>query len=70
MRLPTPRAKYVRLRINGRYEGPFLDIEQVNKSFLRAHEFPDQDASIYRAGWKDPSRTSRSRTRRPSSPRR
>ncbi|HEY0093922.1 MAG TPA: CotH kinase family protein, partial [Archangium sp.] len=53
MRLPTPRTQYVRLRINGRYEGPFLDIEQVNKSFLRAHEFPDQDASIYRAGWKD-----------------
>jgi spore coat protein H len=53
MRLPAPRTKYVRLSINGRYEGPFLDIEQVNKSFLRAHEFPDQDASIYRAGWKD-----------------
>jgi len=53
MRVPAPRAKYVRLRINGRYEGVFLDIEQVEKSFLRAHEFPDEDASIYRAGWKD-----------------
>lgn len=53
MRVPAPRTKYVRLRINGRYQGPFLDIEQVNKSFLRAHEFPDDDASIYRAGWKD-----------------
>jgi spore coat protein H len=53
LRIPAPRTKYVRLRINGRYEGPFLDIEQVNKSFLRAHAFPDDDASIYRAGWKD-----------------
>jgi spore coat protein H len=53
MRVPAPRAKYVRLSINGRYEGPFLDIEQVNKSFLRAHDFKDRDASIYRAGWKD-----------------
>ena len=53
MRLPSPRTKFVRLRINGRYEGPFLDIEQVNKSFLRAHEFPDDDATIYRTGWKD-----------------
>ncbi|WNG35162.1 Inner spore coat protein H [Archangium violaceum] len=53
MRVPAPRAKYVRLSINGRYEGVFLDIEQVNKSFLRAHDFADRDATIYRAGWKD-----------------
>jgi spore coat protein H len=53
MRVPTPRAKFVRLRINGQYEGVFLDIEQVNKSFLRAHDFADRDATIFRAGWKD-----------------
>jgi spore coat protein H len=53
MRVPAPRTRYVRLRINGEYQGVFLDIEQVNKSFLRAHDFADHDASIYRAGWKD-----------------
>jgi spore coat protein H len=53
LRVPAPRAKYVRLHLNGRYEGAFLDIEQVDKSFLKAHEFPDRDATIYRAGWKD-----------------
>ncbi|HEY0095136.1 MAG TPA: CotH kinase family protein, partial [Archangium sp.] len=53
MRVPAPRAKYVRLRINDKDQGVFLDIEQVEKSFLRAHEFRDEDASIYRAGWKD-----------------
>lgn len=53
MRVPTPRAKFVRLRINGQYEGVFLDIEQVSKPFLRAHDFADRDATIFRAGWKD-----------------
>ncbi len=53
LRVPAPHAKYVRLRLNGRDEGVFLDIEQVDKSFLKAHEFPDRDATIYRAGWKD-----------------
>ncbi|MFL5351329.1 CotH kinase family protein [Archangium sp.] len=53
LRVPAPRTKYVRLKLNGRYEGVFLDIEQVNKSFLRAHDFADPDATIYRAGWKD-----------------
>jgi spore coat protein H len=53
LRVPAPRTKYVRLRINGEYMGLFLDIEQVNKAFLRAHELPDGDATIYRTGWKD-----------------
>jgi spore coat protein H len=53
MRVPASRAKFVRLSVNGRNEGLFLDIEQVNKAFLRAHALPDKDASIYRAGWKD-----------------
>jgi spore coat protein H len=53
MRVPASKAKYVRLKINGRYEGVFLDIEQVNKSFLKAHDFADDDATIYRCGWKD-----------------
>ncbi len=53
MRVPAPRAKFVRVKVNGRYEGPFLDIEQVNKPFLDAHAFADDDATIYRCGWKD-----------------
>lgn len=53
MRVPAPRTKFVRLTVNGVYQGPFLDIEQVNKAFLEAHDFDDDDATIYRCGWKD-----------------
>ncbi|MCY1034116.1 CotH kinase family protein [Corallococcus sp. BB11-1] len=53
MRVPASTAKFVRLTVNGQYEGVFLEIEQVNKAFLKAHALPDDDASIYRAGWKD-----------------
>ncbi|ATB31806.1 CotH kinase family protein [Melittangium boletus] len=53
MRVPAANVNFVRLSINGRNEGVFLDIEQINKAFLRAHDFADKDASIYRAGWKD-----------------
>ena len=53
MRVPAAKVDFVRLSINGRNEGVFLDIEQINKAFLRAHDFADKDASIYRAGWKD-----------------
>ncbi len=51
--VPAPAAKFVRLKVNGQYEGVFLDLEQVDKHFLRQHAFPDTDASIYRCGWKD-----------------
>jgi len=53
MRVPTPKTTFVRLKLNGRYEGPFLEIEQVNKAFLKNHGMPDDDATIYRTGWKD-----------------
>ncbi|NMO14977.1 CotH kinase family protein [Pyxidicoccus fallax] len=53
MRVPAPTAKFIRLKVNGAYQGVFLDIEQVNKSFLKAHDFADDDATIYRCGWKD-----------------
>jgi spore coat protein H len=53
MRVPAPRAKFVRVRVNGVYQGAFLDIEQVGKPFLEAHGFADKDGSIYRCGWKD-----------------
>ena len=53
MRVPAPNAKFARLRVNGVYQGVILDIEQVNKSFVKAHDFDDKDATVYRCGWKD-----------------
>lgn len=53
MHAPSPVAKYVRLVINGHYEGVYLDAERVDKDFLDAHRFFDDDASIYRCGRKD-----------------
>ncbi|MBI3182343.1 MAG: CotH kinase family protein [Myxococcales bacterium] len=53
MEVEAPRARYVRVVINGKFEGVFLDLEKVDRRFLEAHHFADQDASIYRCGWKD-----------------
>jgi len=50
---PAPRAKYVRLTINGQYQGVYLDLERVDKDYLRNHGFADKDATIYRCGRKD-----------------
>ncbi len=53
MQVPAPRAKYVRLIVNGEYQGLYLDIEEVDKKFVRARALPDQDPSIYRCGYWD-----------------
>ncbi|QQR46711.1 CotH kinase family protein [Myxococcus xanthus] len=53
MRVPASKGTLVRLNVNGVYQGVFLEIEQVNKAFLRAHSFADTDGTIYRCGWKD-----------------
>jgi spore coat protein H len=53
MGLPAPVTKYVRLSINGQYQGVFLDIERVDNSFTQAHGFADADPTIYRCGAKD-----------------
>ncbi|MDC0709159.1 CotH kinase family protein [Stigmatella sp. ncwal1] len=53
MGLPAPVTKYVRLSINGQYQGVFLDIERVDNSFAEAHGFEDPDPTIYRCGAKD-----------------
>lgn len=50
MGVPAPNTKFVRVMLNGKYEGLYLDIEEVDKKFLKAHRMPDEDASIYRAG--------------------
>ncbi|MET0403689.1 MAG: CotH kinase family protein [Cystobacter sp.] len=53
MGVPAPRGKYVRLSINGRYQGVYLDLERVDKPFLTNHGFADTDGSIYRCGRKN-----------------
>jgi spore coat protein H len=53
MGVPAPRTKFVRLVINGAYQGVYLDIERVDKSFTEAHGFADADPTIYRCGAKD-----------------
>ncbi|MCI0571187.1 MAG: CotH kinase family protein, partial [Myxococcaceae bacterium] len=53
MQVPVPRAKYVRLVINGVYQGVYLDLERVDKRFAAARPFPDTDPTIYRCGGKD-----------------
>ncbi|MET0405427.1 MAG: CotH kinase family protein, partial [Cystobacter sp.] len=53
MGVPAPRGKYVRLTINGHYQGVYLDLERVDKSFLSNHGFADTDGSIYRCGGKN-----------------
>jgi spore coat protein H len=53
MGLPAPRTRFVRISINGQYQGVFLDIERVDQDFARAHGIADPDPTIYRCGAKD-----------------
>ncbi len=53
MGVPASNANYVRLYVNGRFEGIYLDIERVDKAFLDAHAFADTDADIFRCGDQD-----------------
>ncbi|MCI0571292.1 MAG: CotH kinase family protein [Myxococcaceae bacterium] len=53
MRVPAPRGRYVRLVINGSYQGIYLDLENVDKRFAAAHGFVDDDVTIYRCGMKN-----------------
>ncbi|MBJ6764412.1 CotH kinase family protein [Myxococcaceae bacterium JPH2] len=48
----APRARYVMLNVNGKLEGLFTQVEQVDKAFLRSHHI-DEDANIYRCGARD-----------------
>jgi spore coat protein H len=48
----APRARYVTLSVNGKFEGIFTLVEQVDKSFLKAHGL-SSDGSIYRCGGRD-----------------
>jgi spore coat protein H len=51
--VPAPRATWVRVSINGQYQGVYLDIERVDKDFTRARGWADRDPSIYRCGMQD-----------------
>jgi spore coat protein H len=50
--LRAPRARYVKVYLNGAFYGVHLDMEHVGKEFLRAHGL-EPDASIYRCGGRD-----------------
>jgi spore coat protein H len=50
MEIAAPATKYVRVIVNGTYQGVYLDIEEVDKKFIAARPLPDRNASIYRAG--------------------
>ncbi len=47
--LPVPRARYVRVLLNGRPNGLYLDMEHVGKDYLKHHAL-ERGASIYRCG--------------------
>lgn len=53
MGVPASRARYVRLVINGQYQGVYVDLERVDNPFLENHGFADTDASIWRCGGKN-----------------
>jgi len=47
--LPVPRARYIRVSLNGQHNGLYLDMEHVGKDFLKHHAM-ERSASIYRCG--------------------
>jgi len=53
MGVPTPKATYVRLVINGKFQGVYLDLERVDKNFLDNRGFADTEGTIYRCGGKN-----------------
>lgn len=56
MGVPAPRARHVRVTVNGEYRGLFLMVEQVDREFLRSR-FPTAEGELYKEAWpvsKDP----------------
>lgn len=53
MKAAAPRTRYVRFTINGVYQGVYVDMERVGKTFVSHHGFDDRGASVYRCGNKD-----------------
>ena len=46
--LPASNVRFVTLYINGHWEGDYLDIEEVDNDFLRAHFPGDDTGNLYR----------------------
>jgi len=46
--LPAPDTRFVTLYVNEDVEGDYLDVEQVDNEFLRAHFPGDEDGNLYR----------------------
>lgn len=51
--VPASGARYVRLVVNGKYRGLYLDLERVDKALTGRLGFLDDDPSIYRCGKQD-----------------
>ncbi len=50
---PAPKARFVRLTVNGVNHGVYLDQQRVDKDYVRDHGFADADPDLYRCGRKD-----------------
>ncbi|WP_224362530.1 CotH kinase family protein [Hyalangium versicolor] len=47
--LPVPRARYVRVTLNGKPNGLYVDMEHVGKDYLKHHAM-EKGGSVYRCG--------------------
>jgi hypothetical protein len=47
--VPAPQARYVHLSVNDEWRGVYLDIENVNREFLRRVGLEDNNATMYKA---------------------
>lgn len=45
--VPSPKSRMVRLHVNGQFRGLYVEVEQLDKPFLKRHDL--QGASIYKA---------------------
>lgn len=50
MGVAAPRAVHARLSINGKYQGVFVNVEEVDSRFIKAH-FADADGNLYKEVW-------------------
>jgi spore coat protein H len=51
MGIAAPRAVHARLLINGKLEGVFLAVEQIDKQFARTHFGARGDGNLYKEVW-------------------
>jgi hypothetical protein len=51
--LAAPRSAYVRLEVNGQFQGLFLAIEEVDKRFARSRFTEGGEGNIYKEIWPD-----------------